>query len=177
MSDTGKGAGALGEFRDFLGFLQNLWGILAGVSVFFPLSNTLMKILPIGNIYDEPPGSGAFQHLSPELITSVATLVTLFVVLSAFGRRRRYRSLGARAVRRRAWASFAAGLACLVAYLVANYGIYELVYGPLEIWGGDPRRLLGDVFLLLAYCAFFALVTRAFMLLGMIEFYALKDAT
>lgn len=33
------------------------------------------------------------------------------------------------------------------------------------------------MFPLLAYCAFFALVTRAFMLLGMIEFYALKDDT
>ncbi|MDP2766416.1 MAG: hypothetical protein Q8O41_03045, partial [Candidatus Methanoperedens sp.] len=38
-------------------------------------------------------------------------------------------------------------------------------------WSGDPRRLIGDVILLLSYSTFFTLMTRAFMLLGMIEYY------
>jgi hypothetical protein len=175
MNDSGKGTETLKEFREFFGFIQNLWGILAGVSVLFPLSNTLMKVIPTGHFYDEPPGSGAFQYLSSELVTSIATLITIFVVFSVFSRRYKYKIQEYRTIKRQAWASFILGIVSLVVYLAANFGIYEVFYGPLEIWGGDPRRLIGDVFLLLTYSVFFALVTRAFMLLGMAEFYKMKD--
>jgi len=175
MNGSDKGTETLKEFRDFFGFIQNLWGILAGVSVFFPLSNTLMKVIPIGHFYDEPPGSGAFQYLSPELVTSIATLITIFVVFSTFSRRYKYKVQEYRTIKRQAWVSFILGVVSLVVYLTANFGIYELFYGPFEIWGGDPRRLIGDVLLLFSYGAFFALVTKAFMLLGMAEFYRIKD--
>ena len=175
MNDSGKGTEALKEFRDFFSFIQSLWGVLAGVSVFFPFSNTLMKVIPIGHFYDEPPGSGAFQYLSSELVTSIATLITIFVVFSVFSRRHKYKVQEYRTIKRQAWVSFILGIVSLVLYLTANFGIYELFYGPFEIWGGDPRRLIGDVFLLFTYGAFFALVTRAFMLLGMAEFYRMKD--
>jgi hypothetical protein len=46
-----------------------VWWILAGVSVFFRHSNILTRIIPIGNVYDEPPRSGASRYLSQELIT------------------------------------------------------------------------------------------------------------
>jgi hypothetical protein len=172
MSNSNKGKAFLEEFRDFIAFLQSLWGMLAGISVFFPLSNVLSKVIPLGNIYDEPPGSGAFQYFSPDLVTAVATLITLFVILSTFGRRHKYRAQKEmHLIRRHAWLSFAVGLLFLILYLVVNFGIYDLFYGPWEIWGGDPRRLIGDIILLLSYSAFFALMTRAFMLLGMIEFF------
>ena len=44
-----------------------------------------------------------------------------------------------------------------------------------ELWewsSDDPRRLIVEVPLLVTYSAFYALVTRAFMLLGMSEFFA-----
>jgi len=175
MNDSDKGTETLKEFRDFFGFIQNLWGLLAGVSVFFPLSNTLMKLIPIGHFYDEPPGSGAFQYLSSELVTSIATLITVFVVLSTFSRRHTYKAQEYRTIKRQAWISFILGIGSLVVYLATNFGIYAMFYGPFEIWGGDPRRLIGDVFLLFTYGSFFALVTRAFMLLGMAEFYRMRD--
>jgi len=74
-----------------------------------------------------------------------------------------------RLIQRQAWLSFAIGLLSLILYLVLNFGIYDLFYEPWEIW--DARRLIGDIMLLLSYSAFFALMTRAFMLLGMIEFF------
>ena len=40
--------------------------------------------------------------------------------------------------------------------------------------GGDPRKLLVEVPLLLSYVLFFSLLTRAFMLLGMIEFFRIE---
>ena len=41
----------------------------------------------------------------------------------------------------------------------------------LQINGGDPLRLIGDFLLLIFYGAFFALLTRAFMMLGMLEYF------
>jgi len=38
----------------------------------------------------------------------------------------------------------------------------------------DPRRLVGDVILLVCYSVFFAAMTRAFVLLGLSEFLGLK---
>jgi hypothetical protein len=37
----------LKEFKQFIEFLQNLWTILAGVSVLFPLSNTFGQVIPL----------------------------------------------------------------------------------------------------------------------------------
>jgi uncharacterized protein involved in cysteine biosynthesis len=37
----------LEEFKHFIEFLQNLWAILASVSVLFPLSNMFAQIVPV----------------------------------------------------------------------------------------------------------------------------------
>jgi len=170
MSNSNKETAFLKEFKNFVVFLQSLWGILAGMSVFFPLSNALTKVIPLRYIHDDP--AGALEYLSPELITTITTVITLFVVLRTFGRRQRFKvKKERRLIQRQAWLSFALGLLALGLYCVVYFGIYELYYMPGEIWSGDPRRLLGDILLLLSYSAFFALITRAFMLLGMIEFF------
>jgi hypothetical protein len=169
MNATNQGKTFLRELKDFLSFLQNLWGILAGISVFFPLSNVLIKLIPMKTIEED----GVFVHLSPALITAIATVVTLFVVLWSFGNRRRLKlKRTLQKTRRQAWVSFGVGLSSLVAYLVVYYITYQVAW---DSWGwssDDPRRLLVEVFLLAAYSLFFAMLTRAFMLLGMSEFFA-----
>jgi hypothetical protein len=105
------------------------------------------------------------------MVTAIATLITVFVILSTFNRRHKFKAQKVSRIQGQAWLSFAFGLLSLILYLVLNFGICELFYGPLEIWGGDPRRLIGDIMLLLSYSAFFALMTKAFMLLGLIEFF------
>src|SRR5512142_2738652 len=80
----------LGEFTDFVKFLQTLWGILPGISVLFPLSTVVLKLIPTGNIYDDPPGGLAY--LTPALITALATVATLFVILVTFRQRRDLRT-------------------------------------------------------------------------------------
>lgn len=172
---TSKGAAFLKELKEFIVFLQSLWGILAGISVFFPLSNVLSMIIPLGSIYDEPSGSGAFEYFSPEMVTAIATLITVFVILSTFSRRHKFKVQKESLLQGQAWLSFAIGLLSLILYLVLNFGIYKLFYEPLEIYGDDPRRLIGDIMLLLSYSAFFVLMTRAFMLLGIIEFFEHKS--
>jgi uncharacterized membrane protein YdbT with pleckstrin-like domain len=169
MNNSNRGKAFLQEFKDFLIFLQNLWGILAGVSVFFPLSNVLIKLIPMKTISED----GVFVHISPALVTTIATIVTLFVVLWTFGNRHRLKSQGSlQRIRRKAWISFGVGLLSLVSYLVVYFVTYQIAW---ESWGwssDDPRRLLVEIILLATYSMFFALITRAFMLLGMSEFFA-----
>ena len=57
-----KGKEFLQELREFLAFLASLWGLLAAVSVFFPLSNLLTKVVPLGD-QDKP-----FHNVSPGLV-------------------------------------------------------------------------------------------------------------
>jgi len=105
------GAEFLKEFQTFLTFLQNLWGLLAGVSIFFPFSNLLLKAIPLRAYGEE---GGVYNHLSPPLLTTATTIVTLFVLLSTFtGRGRLCRRNSRRTTVRNAWISFAVSLSVL----------------------------------------------------------------
>ena len=133
-------------------------------------SNVLIKLIPLRHLHDDP--SGALGYLSPCLITAVATLITLFVILLTLGNRHKFKALKERRlIQRQAWLSFAFGLLALVFYFAVYFGIYPVYYEPYSIFDGDPRWLIGDFALLLSYSAFFALVTRSFMLLGMMEYF------
>ncbi len=160
----------LGEFTDFVKFLQTLWGILAGISVLFPLSNVLVKLIPMNDIYGDPPGG--LSYLTPALITTLSTIATLFVILVTFRQRDDLHTRKQQnTIQRQAWTAFGTGLLGLLLYLVVYFSIYPAFYAPLGINGGDPRRLIGDFLLLLFYGAFFAMLTRAFVLLGMLEYF------
>lgn len=171
MSAGRPSAAFLGEFKDFLVFLGSLWGLLAGISVFFPLSNTLLGVIPM-KAYD---ADGVFDQLSPALITTVTTVVTLFVILWTFANRDRLQAAGRRQALRHAWISMGTSLLALVAYLVIHQVYREYAY---DRWGwgsGDPRKLFAEIPLFCAYGIFFSLLTRAFVLVGMLEFFGSRD--
>jgi len=168
MGSQTSGTDFIREFREFIAFLQSLWGLLAGISTFFPLSNVLLGVIPL-KAYE---ADGVFNHLSPPLITTVTTVVTLFVVLWTFGNRDQVKQIGKGKMQRRAWMAMAVSMVSLIAYIVIHqiYGEYAYSWG----WGSDdPRKLLAEIPLLITYCVFFSLLTRAFMLLGMTEFYGI----
>lgn len=168
MESPQRGEGFLKEFREFIEFLGTLWGLLAGISVLFPLSSVFIQVIPLKAWGDD---DGVFNILSPPLITSVATVVTLFVVLSTFGRRRALKGIGRNNARRQAWVSMGIGMTALVMYMVI-YQVYdEYAYSVFEMGSDDPRKLFFEVPLMVSYTIFFSLLTRAFMLLGMTEFY------
>lgn len=161
-----QGTPVLGELRQFLEFLRNLWAMLAGISVLFPLSNVLVQVVPLARWTD-----GGLVYLPPPLVAALSTLACGFVVLTTFGRRREVADTRRR-MRRQAGLSFVGGIAALAVYLTGHYAVANDVYFLALGWeSGDLRRLAGDLILLAAYAAFFCLVTRAFMLLGLIEFY------
>ena len=169
MSSTDKGTAFLKEFRDFVAFLQSLWGILAGISVIFPLSNVLAKVIPL-EMWEQ---GGGFAFFSSEWVTGITTLLTIFIILWTYGQRHKFRDPKRRGrIRRQTWVSFGVGLLSLITYLLVYVLMQSDFHHSVMGWNSDDlRRVLFDVFLLLCYSAFFALVTRAFMLLGMIEFF------
>lgn len=168
VSSSKQGARYIKEFKEFIRFLRNLWGILAGVSVFFPLSNVFMQVIPL-DTFDH---DGVLVWFSPRLFTTFATLVSLFMVLWTFSPRQQFRSSKKTGViQKRAWASFGIGLAALITYLAAYYFLASSAYDVLGWESADARRLIGEVLLLAVYGTFFALLTRAFVLLGMMEFF------
>lgn len=177
MNPTNQGKTVLEDFRAFLSFLQSLWGILTSISVLFPLSNAFTEVIPLGKYGED----GGLVYFSPHLVTAVATLTALFTILWTFGQRYKIRAhRESRLITRKAWFSFAIGLLALVIYLVVNLLAEGAIWYVLFEWTqGELRRticeLVADIALLLSYSAFFALMTRAFMLLGMIEFFAREN--
>jgi hypothetical protein len=161
--------GYLAELKEFLTFLKNLWGILASISVFFPLSNVVLDAIPL---HAYGADDGVFDLLTPNLINAIATIVTLFVVLATFAGRHRFQDTKNRsAVLRNAWYSFGTGILSLLTYLVIHQTYREYAWKPWGWGSGDPRKLFAEIPLLMTYVIFFSLLTRGFMLLGMIEFF------
>jgi len=78
---------------------------------------------------------GTFEHLSPSLITAVATLVTLFVILWTFSNRSKFKEKQKRqGIQRQAWISFVIGILALVIYLVIHNMYFQYAWEP---WGGE----------------------------------------
>jgi len=170
MTSSNQGKTFLKEFKDFLTFLKNLWGMLAGISVLFPLSNMLVRLIPLETYENK----GALVWLSSALFTTLATLGSLFLILLMFSQRQKFQSTKiSPRIQRQAWVSFVIGLGLLIIYLI----IYFLLGNAYSIFGwssDDIRRLIGEVPLIILYGFFFAFITRAFMLIGMSEYFRRK---
>lgn len=167
MSYREPGNTYLGQLKKFLTFLGNLWGILGSISVFFPLSNSLLK----GGIPLEMWDEGGLAFLRPELITMITTLVAVFTIFWTYGERDRLKRNTDR-VRRVAWLSFACGLVSLVLYIIVyTFLMNDFHYSVMGWTSDDSRRLFFDLILLALYTGFFGLMTRAFMLLASVEYF------
>lgn len=173
MNPSEFNRGYLEELKEFLAFLKKLWGILASISVFFPFSNILLNAIPLRAYGTD---DGVFDQLSPYLITTIATVVTLFVVIVTFADRSRFQNPRKKSVLlRKAWLSLGTGILSLLAYLIIHQAYWRYAWEPWGWGSGDPRKLLAEIPLLITYVLFFSLLTRAFMMLGMIEFFGKRD--
>lgn len=159
-----KGQAFLDELREFLAFLASLWGLLAAISLFFPLSNLLTKVIPLGD-QDKP-----FHNLSPALVAVLTTLTCIFLTFATFGRRVQFaESPRRRRYERSARLSFPVALILLAFYVLLPHSLYEaLISGSPSATGGIA---LYDALLAALYIASFALITRAFLLLAMLEYF------
>lgn len=167
--------GFLDEFEAFTEFLRHLWGILAEVSVLFPLSNLLFDVIPTD---EEALWALATVTDHEVLLGAVATVGSLFVILWTFGQRYRFEGWRRRRVQRRAWLTFGGAVALLLVYLflyaLALGGDEGVIIGQAES-SSDVRYLLFQLAMLLVYAGFFSLTTRSFVLLGLVEFLDLPE--
>jgi len=166
---VGKGQEFLDELREFLAFLASLWGILAAVSVFFPLSNLLTEVVPLNRSGDP------FQNLSPALVAVLTTLTCIFLTFATFGRRVQF----ADAPRRKQYArsarlSFPLALVLLALYVLLPPSLYEVLI--TDQGGSAAGTALYDGLMAALYIASFALITRAFLLLAMLEYFPEQSA-
>lgn len=171
MNNSQEEITSIDELKQFTKFLQSLWGTLAGISVLFPLSNVLTKVIPLAQWPE-----GGFVYFNPTLVTAISTVTCLFIIIWTFGRRLQFANAKRRRlIRRESALSFVVGGIGLSVYLIGHYAVVQNFYYIVFNWvTGDPQRVFGDLLLLIAYCVFFAFMTRACMLLGMLEYYGSK---
>lgn len=171
MNNSQQEVTSIDELKQFTKFLQSLWATLAGISVLFPLSNVLAKVIPLAQWPE-----GGFAYFNPILVTTISTVTCLFIILWTFGRRQQFATAKKRRlIKRESALSFMVGGIGLIVYLIGHYAVAQDVYYTVFNWAStDLRRVFGDLLLLIAYCVFFAFMTRAFMTLGMLEYYGSK---
>ncbi|MEV2237158.1 hypothetical protein [Micromonospora sp. NPDC049891] len=131
----------------------------------FPLSNAFLAVIPVDD------GGRPFQDLPPAVVSAVTMLTCIFLTFATFGRRDRFadpRSRGRYA--RSARICFAAALAALAGYVLAPSGLYRALITD------SPDSAIGlalyDGLFAALYVVTFALLTRAFLLLAMLEYFA-----
>ena len=163
-----SGQSFLQELREFLAFLRSLWGLLAGITVLFPLSNLLITVIPIDD------GGNPFQNLSPRVVTALTMVTCIFLTFATFGRRHRF---AVPAHRNRyatiARASFVAALATLAVYLLSSDSLYRALI--TESSDPDTGAAIYDGLFAALYIATFALLTRAFLVLAMLEYFPERE--
>ncbi|MUG93597.1 hypothetical protein F7734_14655 [Scytonema sp. UIC 10036] len=153
-----------GSFWDFL---KNEWGRLSKISVFFPGSGELIRLILMRN----PRPVGVYERgITPAFVLTISTICTMFVIYYIYNQQDELINQSSKSIRSRAECSFIQGFFCLIFYIAAYFGMYSLIYEPLEINDGNYGRIIGDIFLLLLYTASFTLITRSFTLLAMSKF-------
>jgi len=163
------------DISEALKFLRNLWGLLSGSSVLFPMSSQLFGLMPIyrGEINNLIAESGIFV-IPPGLVTTLATVTTLLVLLATVNNRSKLkygefdRGSTKQRTRNKSFFAFFISLVSLVFYLY-------LFFAPLAL-DNTPSRyirlilLLRDLVLAGFFSCFFALLTRSFALIGLDEY-------
>lgn len=161
----------LNELTVFLEFLKSLWAILAQISVLFPYSSRFIDAIPVEPIEPGYP----FYFLPPALIPLVATLFSVFIILVTFNQRVQYEDQQRRLLIHKGMLGFLGGILALLAYFglrQVDVGAEMCNVGLCDFWHlRQVMKLVLDAMLLGCYTLFFGMITRAFMILGMITFY------
>lgn len=163
------------EIKKLLTFLSTLYGLLAGISVLFPFADQFVNFFPLHPALPEnyatsslPFFKGLFV-ISPEGVRICGTIFALWIVLWTFSKRNQLDRNQAK------WSFF-----CAVIPLIGFFVIWALVpslyFSYFVVDGGiSATRFSGivvnDILLLISYATTMGMLTRGFMILGMLEYY------
>lgn len=163
----------LEELKDLFDFLHSLWGILAGSTIFFPLSATFLKLVPVEYRWHTDDYMRGFGFFKPPMVIAITTIMIFFTMFWLVSHRAHFKPSQRKLMQRRALSCFVVGIFSLVFYLIAYEVLANITYVK-AIYGGNPKLIPYDLLMLASYAGFFVLLTAAFTILGMIEYYAEK---
>lgn len=148
-----------------IAYLSSLWGVASGLSLLFPLSNVLLQAVPSTIFIEVQPKT----VLTPALLTSLATILSLFSILVLISTRH---DIGSRnfysrihGLRGLAILSFMIAVFLLLFY-VALCNEYRLHYENMSTSSRDGAEL----YAFFGYPLVFASFTTAFTALGLREY-------
>ena len=131
-----------------------------------PLANVLVAVIPFTEHF------APLYLLPPTVVTPLASVTSLFVPLATYARRGAVAAAHGRdRARRSATVCFTTGLAALAVYLRGPYcsGRTCPATPGTPRSGGDSKLVAGDLTFVCLYRWFLALLTRAFLLLAMLN--------
>jgi hypothetical protein len=142
----------------FITYMTTVWGLLAGLTAVFPTADVILKVIPLP--------VDAYEKSTAPIAIPITTLVGLYIVFYSFVRRDRVTP-------ELSWQAslvFILGLISLVVFFLLDHFEYALrtrLFPSLD--SGDDYVLM-LVAIVPFYVIFFALVTRGFAILALIEF-------
>lgn len=151
------------DIQAVIAYLSSLWGLVSGLSLLFPLSNVLLQAVPNSVFVELQPKTA----LTPALLTTLATIFSLFSILLVVSGRRESRSFSDNLRRLRGFAVAVFSIAVLLLlFYIAMYDEFRLHYEKITI----STRGNMELFAFFGYPLIFASFTAAFTALGLREY-------
>ncbi len=151
-------------WQEFLSFIGTLWGILTLASVFLPLFNYFLRVIPVQRVEE----GGVLYWFSIGFFTVLSVFLNVFILLGAFAYRGSLNaSSDTAAFQRQSWTLFAIGAIAILVYLAGYFFLHD---SSSFLSGCNVQgfcRLVAEAILLFLYVSFFAYITRAFALLNL----------
>ena len=165
----------LTDLGKFLGFMASTYGMLAGITLFFPLFNQFIEIVPIG--YSKFVFNGSSDGPSrdfPFLNVTLTTIILVFYIFYIFTDLEGIKALEAKKLRSIAFRSF---IIWFFSYFIYLFVYVSLIQHDILNFVQSPGDLVYkyyyiffNFFMLFLYILIFFSITRAFLYLGLIEF-------
>jgi len=147
--------GPLNALKDFIDFLRGTWGILSGISLFFPFSNLLAKAIPV-------------NYVDIDIFTVLSTIGSVFALFYTYASRDSYLDHDRTSTSNKKLLHITA-LISFVVGIVSFFG-YLFLY-LTEMPSRDINQSLNNWFVwltsLLLYSLTFSLLTNAFTRLAL----------
>ncbi len=147
------------DIKDFLSFLAGLWGSLSGITLLFPLSNSLLKVIPVGA-----------SNLA--IFTVIASIASVFALLLIYvGKDVLYMQDGKLLVEGKgrliqdATIFFAIGFVSIPLYVIINAVSSAELASNQTFW-----NWAGWVVILILYVSIFLFFTGSFTILALAEY-------
>jgi len=131
------------DFKGFIHYLQSIWGLLSGITVFFPISNYFIEVIPVPWNKD--------RHLF------IASLMSMFVIFFLYSIRKRL-----------IYSKYMPQLISLLSFLSGMYFLWDYLnwsskYGTLWPLPFEHNYLF-------IYGLIFGLFTSSFTALALVEY-------